>query len=192
MVQHINDVATNMARGTSAVVARTRTPSRGETNGLMRAFRSVGDYFGFDIARLDDQLGDILYNTAHAPEISADILANILRNTRTAIRRIGEDFGEMLVTESTRFTTRIYRHSWGIRHALGGMILSGYWLYLYARFTIELRRRAAARGTTGRALSLAHSKGSKKDDKDDDGDDGNRKLLGNGGVADGSRGRLSM
>jgi hypothetical protein len=180
MVQHINDVAVNMGNGISAVVARTRTPPASESTGLMGFFRGAGRFLGFDIARADDQLGDILYNTVNAERISADVLETILHNTGVAIDRISRDFTRMITIETTRFRTRIHRHTWGIRHAIGGMVLAGYWLYLYARFTMEMRRRRAARGSVGQAFKKVRSSSR------DPSPDGSANRLGNGGDGDGN------
>ena len=192
MVQHINDVAVNMGNGISAVVARTRTPPASESTGLMGFFRGAGRFLGFDIARADDQLGDILYNTVNAERISADVLETILHNTGVAIDRISRDFTRMITIETTRFRTRIHRHTWGIRHAIGGMVLAGYWLYLYARFTMEMRRRRAARGSVGQAFKKVKSSSR---DPSPDGNGGDRDGNGDGdGAASASGGvpRLSM
>ena len=178
MVQHITDVAQNMGNGISAVVARTNTRAVSESTGM---FGFVRRMLGIDVARLDDQLGDMLYNTANSDRISSDVINTILQNTGIAITRISEDFVRMIGTEVTRFRTRIDRHAFGIRYAIGGIILSGTWLYMYMRYVAEVRRRRKELGSVGQI----YKKFSKDHRDPDDSGDGPKRLE-NGGDGDGS------
>lgn len=181
-VRHIQDLASDIARRSTASIARTRTAPVQDT-GVMGFFRRLSGSFGFDIAGVDDQLGDVLYNTVNAQQISSDVLQTIMRNSRIAIQRLTEDFTEIISMETTRFRTRLDRHGWGIRHALVGTFISGYWLYLYLQYCREVRRRRKELGTVG---SIFKKHLSRKDDDDDEGSGKGHKRLGNGGDGDGS------
>jgi len=180
MVHHITDVAQHMGSGISAVVARTNTRAVSESTGM---FGFVRRMLGIDVARLDDQLGDMLYNTANSDRIGRDVIDTIFQNTGIAITRISEDFVRMIGTEVTRFRTRIDRHAFGIRYAIGGIILSGTWLYMYMCYVAEVRRRRKELGSVGQI----YKKFSKdKDNRDPDASGDGPKRLENGGNGDGS------
>lgn len=183
-VRHIQNFASDIARKSTASIARTRTAPV-QSTGVMGFFRGLSRSFGFDIAGVDDQLGDILYNTANAQQISSDVLQTVMRNSRTAIQRLTEDFTSLIEMETTRFRTRLDRHGWGIRHALVGTFISGYWLYLYLQYCREVRRRRKEHGTVG---SIFKKHLSRKDDDDDEGSGKGHKRLGNGGDGDGDCG----
>ena len=178
-VRHIQQFASEIAQRSTASIARTRTAP--QSTGVMAVFRRISGMFGFDIAGVDDQLGDVLYNTVNAQQISSDVLRTILRNSQTAITRLTEDFTRVIEMETTRFRTRLDRHGFGLRHALVGTFISGYWLYLYLQYCREVRRRRKEHGTVG---TIFKKHNSRKDD--DDGSGNGHKRLGNGGDGDGS------
>lgn len=180
-VGHIQNFASDIARKSTASIARTRTAP--QSTGIMGVVRSITRMFGFDIAGVDDQLGDILYNTANVQQISNDVLQTVMRNSRIAITRLTEDFTGLIEMETTRFRTRLDRHGWGIRHALVGTFISGYWLYLYLQYCREVQRRRKEIGTVG-SIHRKHNSRS----KDDDGSGNGHKRLGNGGDGDGDGG----
>lgn len=180
-VRHITDLATDIGRQSSASIARTQTAPI-ETTGFYGGLRRALSFLGFDIAGVDDRLGDALYNTMNAQQISADILNTVMRNSELAVERLTQDFTNLIRMETTRFRTRIGRHGWGIRYALGGIAISSYWLFLYIRFCRESRRRRKELGTVG---SLMKKHNSRKDYDDDDNGNG-YKRLGNGDRDDGN------
>jgi hypothetical protein len=155
-VRHIQQFASEIAQRSTASIARTRTAP--QSTGVMAVVRRISGMFGFDIAGVDDQLGDVLYNTVNAQQISSDVLQTILRNSRIAITRLTEDFTGVI-----------------------GTVISGYWLYLYLQYCREVRRRRKEHGTVG---TIFKKHNSRKDD--DDGSGNGHKRLGNGGDDDGS------